>query len=159
MRQKCRKSVKCFANGCQRLLCCLLTRLRMNSRTNAPACALVWERTHTPLYSYSPLHIYVHWSRGSSAPGCKNRIKIALLLENVMQNVRKSAWQICIIISSNCIPNVSSISLQLLPPSPSVFPLKYFETLQCVAGEQSWMCPCLLWLKCFYAVRLMCFRP
>lgn len=59
MRQKCRKSVKCFANGCQRLLCCLLTRLRMNSRTNAPACALVWERTHTTLHPYTPLHIYI----------------------------------------------------------------------------------------------------
>lgn len=146
MRQKCRKSVKCFANGCQRLRC-LLTRLWMNSRTNATRLCLLLHPSLPLLHTFTGLGVLCTWLQKSHQNRASSRKMLCKMCAKVLGKY----------VSSSAL-TVFQMYLVSLPPHliPS---LKYFETLQCVAGEASWLCSCVLWLKCFYAVRLMCFWP
>lgn len=113
MRQKCRKSVKCFANGSL-----LLTGLRMNRRQMYGLCLGLGTNPHTHTHTevWGRLHL-----------AAKIASKFAARVENVMQNVRKSAWQICVSTSSssaNCIPTVATsvyvppLCIQIVPKLP-----------------------------------------
>lgn len=123
MRQKCRKSVKCFANGCQRLRC-LLTRLWMNSRTNATrlCLGLGTSTPPTPLHTLIGLGVLCTWLQKSHQNRASSRKMLCKMCAKVLGKYVSS--------SALTVSQMYLVSLQLPPSPPLSSILKRFSALR-----------------------------